>query len=132
MSAVRRFGLGLLCALACVGALAVPSAGAEIQVFQSSFNGEGSSAGPFTPFAIGPVAIDQEAGIVYVRDRGPGGSYGGGSYPGFIDRFDLEGNPTKFPSTNSTSLPVPVWSTSAALNVPLNSCEVPQAITTTR
>ena len=28
--------------------------------------------------------------------------------PGSIDRFDLDGNPTKFPGTGSTSLPVPV------------------------
>jgi hypothetical protein len=108
MNSARRACLGLLCALTGVLAVAVPSAAADMQVFQSSFNGEGSSAGPFTPYAIGPIAIDQANGILYVRDRGPGGSYGGGSYPGFIHRFDLDGNPTKYPGTNSTSLPVPV------------------------
>jgi len=108
MRTPRRISLALLCALVGTLAVTVPSAGADIQVFQSSFNGAGSSAGPFTPYAIGPIAIDQAAGTLYVRDRGPGGSYGGGSYPGFIDRFDLQGNPTKFPATDSTSLPLPV------------------------
>jgi hypothetical protein len=108
MKLARRLCLGLLCALSGVLAVAAPSAGADIQVFQSSFNGAGSTAGPFTPYAIGPIGIDQATGTVYVRDRGPGGSYGGGSYPGFLHRFDLDGNPTKYPGTNTTSLPMPV------------------------
>ena len=68
----------------------------------------GPAPDPSRPSRSDRSRIDQAAGTVYVRDRGPGGSYGGGSYPGFIDRFDLDGNPTKYPGTNSTSLPVPV------------------------
>ena len=108
MSPARRMLAGLLCALSGALALAVPSAGAEMQVFQSSFDGAGSSAGAFTHYAIGPIGIDQADGVVYVRDRGPGGSYGGGSYPGLIHRFDLEGNAAKFPGSNSTTISAPV------------------------
>jgi hypothetical protein len=79
-----------------------------MQVYQSSFDGAGSTGGPFTTYNLGPIGIDQDAGIVYVRNRSAGGSYGGAAFPGTINRFDLDGNPTKFPGTGSTTVSAPV------------------------
>jgi hypothetical protein len=100
MSAVRRFGLATLCALTCaLGAGTASAVAAEMQVFQSSFHGEGSSQGPFSNVGLGPIGVNQSTGSVLVRDRGHGG---------VLDQFDPLGNPLEFSGTGSTALSIPV------------------------
>jgi hypothetical protein len=78
-------------------ALLVPAASAaaaEIQVFQSSFDGTGSSSGRFAAAGIQGIAIDRSSDLVYVGD----------SLKGVADKFDLEGNPIPFSGTGKTTV----------------------------
>jgi hypothetical protein len=96
--------LSMIAVVLSVGVLvgAAPASAAETQVFQSSFNGAGSTKGPFSAGGgggaaggIGEIAIDQVTGAVYVADAGPE----------VVDKFDLQGNPVDFSSLGTTTVP---------------------------
>src|SRR4051794_12331790 len=86
-------------AIAAIALLSTASSAvaAEIQVFQSSFDGTGSSKGGFSSAGIQQVAIDRSGGLVYVADSGRG----------VVDKFDLEGKPLPFSGLGSTAVQSP-------------------------
>jgi hypothetical protein len=63
---------------------AAPASAAEKFTLLKAFGPDGTSLSGFT--TAGPVAVDQQADVVYVLDRGAGS----------LLKFDLEGNPVDF------------------------------------
>jgi len=99
--------LGALCLVLATTLIAAASASAaETQVFQSSFDGTGSTHGRFSAGEIGGISIDQQSGAVYVGDRAKE----------VVDKFDLLGNPTPFSSLGSTTVSFPSASSVAVDN----------------
>ena len=90
--------LGALC-LAVVGVLvgAASASAAETQVYQSAFDGTGSTNGRFSAGMIGQVSVDQQSGAVYVGDR----------VKEVVDKFDLSGNPVPFSGLGATTIHFP-------------------------
>ena len=93
MNRIRALAL-----LALVSTLSFATAGADaadVQLYQYTFDGAGSDAGPFGPGGIRQIAVDEATGSLYATQPPKGA----------VTKFDVLGNPEKFSALDSTSLP---------------------------
>src|SRR4051794_24759199 len=104
----RRFQILALAVGALVALGASSANAAETQVFQSSFDGTGSSHGRFSTGNLGEIAVDQQSGAVYVADPGKE----------VVDKFDASGQPTPFSALGTTAISQPKVSSVSVDNSP--------------
>jgi hypothetical protein len=91
MYRIRALTLLIICSALTI---ATGASAAEIQLYQSSFDGAGS-VGPFVSNGLGKIAIDQATGSVYVTEKSKQ----------VVGKFDLLGNPEPFSALGGSSLP---------------------------